>query len=273
MISKAITYGLGKNFQTLHNFNHLCSICGCILMNTQISNVICDQLARDWNLSDLYKRQFDYREGNKCKKCNASTRIRNLAKTILEFFNTEFHCHFQFLNEIETFKYKDQLVVAEICNCSVIHEYLTSFKNLFYSEFGASIEGVRDENLMSLTYDNDKFDLVLMTDVLEHIPDVNKALSEISRVLKVTGCLIFTIPFLPNRITKKRAEIVDNTIKYYSKKSYHGDYSLAMDDYLVYWEFGFDFIFKLLKFFKTSIYAHDEYGGLISSVIVCKKRK
>jgi len=59
------------------------------------------------------------------------------------------------------------------------------------------------ENLFSfdgekLPFSDKIFDVVLMFDVLEHIPDINNFLSEINRVLKPNGLLVF---LTPNKIT------------------------------------------------------------------------
>lgn len=47
-----------------------------------------------------------------------------------------------------------------------------------------------------LNLDNDTIDIVILTEVLEHIPDDRKASSEILRVLKPGGYLLLTVPNL-----------------------------------------------------------------------------
>lgn len=46
-----------------------------------------------------------------------------------------------------------------------------------------------------LPFPNASFDVVLMSEVIEHVPEADKALSEISRVLKPGGLLLITWPF------------------------------------------------------------------------------
>ena len=46
----------------------------------------------------------------------------------------------------------------------------------------------------ALTYADNSFDIITMTEVLEHLLDFNKALSEIHRVLKSGGILIVSVP-------------------------------------------------------------------------------
>ncbi|MDP2696275.1 MAG: class I SAM-dependent methyltransferase [bacterium] len=45
-----------------------------------------------------------------------------------------------------------------------------------------------------MSYDDNKFDMVLMTEALEHMLDYNKSLSEVRRVLKPGGKFIVTVP-------------------------------------------------------------------------------
>jgi SAM-dependent methyltransferase len=48
-------------------------------------------------------------------------------------------------------------------------------------------------DIYSLSFDDNSFDLVVCSDVLEHVDDVN-ALSEISRVLQPGGTFLFSVP-------------------------------------------------------------------------------
>ena len=49
-------------------------------------------------------------------------------------------------------------------------------------------------NACKLPYENDFFDIVVSFDVLEHILEDNKAVSEVHRVLKKGGYLVFMVP-------------------------------------------------------------------------------
>jgi ubiquinone/menaquinone biosynthesis C-methylase UbiE len=56
---------------------------------------------------------------------------------------------------------------------------------------------VRRGDLQALPYASETFDLVLLNEVLEHVPDESAALAEVRRVLKVGATLIV---FSPNRL-------------------------------------------------------------------------
>ena len=68
--------------------------------------------------------------------------------------------------------------------------------------------GIRNEDLTQLTYQNGEFDIAVCLEVLEHVPEYGKALSEIYRVLKESGTAIITVPFLWDKYeTLVRAKI------------------------------------------------------------------
>jgi SAM-dependent methyltransferase len=52
-------------------------------------------------------------------------------------------------------------------------------------------------SLVSLPLPDDKFDLVLCTEVLEHIPEHEEALNELARVMNAGGWLLITVPTPP----------------------------------------------------------------------------
>lgn len=50
-------------------------------------------------------------------------------------------------------------------------------------------------DITEIPVENESFDAVLCTEVLEHVPDPNKALRELIRVTKIGGVLLLTAPF------------------------------------------------------------------------------
>jgi ubiquinone/menaquinone biosynthesis C-methylase UbiE len=47
-----------------------------------------------------------------------------------------------------------------------------------------------------MIFADDSFDCVIASDVFEHVPDLDRLLAEVYRVLKPGGVLFFTTPFL-----------------------------------------------------------------------------
>ena len=69
-------------------------------------------------------------------------------------------------------------------------DYYETAKNWYHSE--PDIYG----DALNLPIKTHSVDTVLLLDVLEHLPDTNKALSEINQALKKNGKLIIQVPFL-----------------------------------------------------------------------------
>lgn len=63
-------------------------------------------------------------------------------------------------------------------------------------ENNPSAEKIQQGNIEHLEFPDNSFDLALLNEVLEHVPDEHRALTEVCRVLKTGGTLIL---FSPNR--------------------------------------------------------------------------
>ncbi|WP_415375386.1 class I SAM-dependent methyltransferase [Patiriisocius sp. Uisw_017] len=63
-------------------------------------------------------------------------------------------------------------------------------------ELGSFHQGIRCEDLEQQTFGDNVFDLVITSDVMEHIYDPEKAFKEIHRTLKPGGAHIFSVPII-----------------------------------------------------------------------------
>jgi len=107
---------------------------------------------------------------------------------------------------------------------------------------GQEINGVRHEDVERLSFSDNYFDLIISTDVLEHIPSPQKGLSECSRVLKTGGHMLLTIPFLPNMEQSIcRARIENGDMVLLLPEQYHGN-PMSEKGSLVFTDFGWDFL-------------------------------
>ena len=93
------------------------------------------------------------------------------------------------------------------------------------------------QDLNHLTFEDESFDLVITSDVFEHVIDPYVAFAEIARVLRVGGVHIFSIPLtwpLPFR-SVERARLVDDEIQHLEAPRYHragdGSDSLVITDW------------------------------------------
>jgi len=80
------------------------------------------------------------------------------------------------------------------------------FKDIYQKLFSKTVAGdydrrINDETIIildahNLPFENNAFDCVILTEVLEHLSEPEKCVSEIARVTKDGGNLILTVPFL-----------------------------------------------------------------------------
>lgn len=121
-------------------------------------------------------------------------------------------------------------------------EYLSD--SIPYGTFDKN--GVRNETLTELTFEDSVFDCILSFDVFEHIPDFITAFRETLRCLKPGGNLLFTVPF--NRNSDEhivRARVNGNgAIEHLLPPEYHGD-PLNAEGVLCFYHFGWDLLDEL----------------------------
>lgn len=111
---------------------------------------------------------------------------------------------------------------------------------------GEIVNGIRNEDLQRLSFPDASFNVILSSDVLEHMPEPYVAHREIFRVLKPGGRHIFTVPYNPNaELDDIRAKIVNGNVEYFSEKIYHGDPVRPDEGVLVWTIFGAEMIKKL----------------------------
>lgn len=235
----------------------------------QFSPIITDKLAGEWSLDKKEQRAFSSRESMFCAFCGCSYRLRALAKAIV--IETSKNPK-QSLEQLIAKTGLQEFSIAEINSAGVLHDILRHSQRLTYSEYCPIDESVEHQDLHKLTYKASSFDIVLTSDTFEHVPDYEKALAEIHRVLKEGGKHIFTVPMRTDKKTKNRTTLHNSKPKYIEKKSYHGS---GEPDYLVWNEFGGDFVtilekigFSVQLYFQNTMRLEDP-----SCVIVAEKRK
>ena len=88
---------------------------------------------------------------------------------------------------------------------------------------GTTVDGIRSENLESLSFPNESLDLHITQDVLEHVFRPSQVFKEIARTLKPGGMHIGTVP-LVNRSSPSalRAHLDHNEVVYVKPAQYHG---------------------------------------------------
>lgn len=98
-------------------------------------------------------------------------------------------------------------------------------------------DGARCEDITRLTLPDASLDLIVSSDVLEHVPDLQRAFAESARVLVSGGVHLFTVP--PRAATRARAVLRDGKICHLSEPEYHRD-PLSEQGILAFWDIGPD---------------------------------
>ncbi|HST26953.1 MAG TPA: methyltransferase domain-containing protein [Rudaea sp.] len=105
--------------------------------------------------------------------------------------------------------------------------------------------GVRSEDVQRLTFADASFDLVTHTEVLEHVPDDACAFSELQRVLRPGGIMLFTVPLHGGERTVERARLRDGCIEHVLPPAYHRDPLRGGAGILAFRDYGRDILDRL----------------------------
>jgi SAM-dependent methyltransferase len=169
------------------------------------------------------------------------------------------------------------LRVAEINRIDGLLECLRRLPHFAASDYrpgaapGAVVDGVRSEDLTRLTYPDACFDLVLTSETLEHVPDLDAALGEIRRVLVPGGRHVFTVPVLPGteRTFPRMVVRPDGSLEDRASRIAHpgGDWG-----YPVFTEFGADLPDRLRQAgFEVDVLFGPTREDDLAQVNVCRK--
>jgi SAM-dependent methyltransferase len=95
----------------------------------------------------------------------------------------------------------------------------------FYPEDHASLFPIEHQDLTRLTYPAGTFDLAVTVEVLEHVPTIPAALTELARILRPGGVMISTVPFRYfDEKTEIKAQLVGGEIMHLTDTpEYHQD--------------------------------------------------
>lgn len=158
-----------------------------------------------------------------CVRCKSAARNRHVAYWIGKEMAS------LGIRKLGDFRNRPDLKVYNASSASATARALGKAPNIVCSEYfdglepGAFKDGVMNQDLRRLTFQDASLDLVITEDVFEHVPEYRDAFREVHRVLKPGGFHIFTIPFYFDAPTRDLYEMKDGKPVLLEPIEYHGD--------------------------------------------------
>lgn len=189
-----------------------------------------------------YEQPALWRESLFCQNCRTTSRYRSITRGILKALKEVSGAS---ANSLATLPRKSQRGVRvydtqppfyynecayplpDLLKAAGISVELSQYKPDLPA--GAKIAaGVSNQNLEHLTFEDECFDLVVTSDVMEHVRRDSLAHKEIFRVLKPGGVYVFTVPNVPEwPETQVRVQVVEELDptkdEHLMEPEYHGD--------------------------------------------------
>jgi SAM-dependent methyltransferase len=137
------------------------------------------------------------REDYPCPHCQSTLRYQGQGEAILALFP---HLRAGSLAELATRSAFRRLRIYEPGTMGPLRRFLAPLPGYEQSSFtpgaklGEVVDGYRNESLEALTYADGSFDLVLTSDVFEHVRHPDRGWREVFRVLRPGGAHVFSIP-------------------------------------------------------------------------------
>jgi hypothetical protein len=189
----------------------------------------------NYDFPDIYLRKAHgiglLRETLCCKSCGASMRDRQMAIGLLDVVAER-------LGQIERDlrSYRDRprgrLNILDTDSFSSINRVLRKLPGYTHSQFRpdlrngeALIDGSVNVNLVDMPFKENSFDVILTSDVMEHVAEDEVAHREIFRCLAPRGTYVFTVPYDPclmgNRKLTQRS--INGRPRFVLDRHIHGD--------------------------------------------------
>jgi SAM-dependent methyltransferase len=115
---------------------------------------------------------------------------------------------------------------------------------------------------------------VFCSDTLEHVPQPERALAELERVLTPGGAALLTVPVLWHRPTRVRSEPCGGALRHHLPASYHGSRALAKPEHghFVFREFGPDLLDQFAQRFDLRTVFLDLWRNPFDCAFVLRRR-
>lgn len=221
-----------------------------------------------------------YRESLFCAECLTTSRYRSIARGILRAIK-ELTGHDAksiagldaILENVSVKIYDTQVSFYTETHAYPIPDLLSKLKWIDLQQsiylpaqpWGAELSPkVTNQNLECLTFPDNSFDIVITSDVMEHVRLDEPAYLEIRRVLRPGGFYVFTVPHFRNaRESIVRVAVPEPSDPskdlYLMEKEYHGDINSAEGTALSYRAYGTEIDDKLRELGFTVDYSAQDF--------------
>jgi len=224
------------------------------------------------SLAVMKRIKDNLRESCNCSACGATNRKRQIALVVCDAVRRTRGGRVNSIRDLT--RYPDMVIYNTETGGALARE-LSRMENYHASEYfgpeyksGDSVKGKMHQDLMALSFENDSIDIVLSSDVFEHIPYPYKAHAEVYRVLRSKGRHIFTVPFYKTRfLDEHRTRIdADGNITHTLPALHHGD-PVRSEGALVHNIFALEMLVNMAKIgFHTNVYhIHSYWHGILGS--------
>lgn len=169
-----------------------------------------------------------------CSNCNSSNRIRQLSRGLLKYLQNKGFTSETVLG-LSTELNEQNISIYDTDSMYSVAKLLRTKKQYITSDYYYNVEpglqlGERHycQDLSKLTFEDNSLDVVLTSDVFEHVRLYKEAIEEIYRVLKPGGAYIFNVPFDGSRFEHDIfVDVIDKSNRandFFVKLAvYHGD--------------------------------------------------
>jgi len=232
---------------------------------------VCEKASK-FKIKKVEKKKINLRGSLFCENCNLNSRKRFMLSFLKKFVRDSDSNLSIFMYEQITrlFKFAKNIQNIELRGS----EFLGYDKKP-----GQIINNIQNEDAMNLSFDDNSFDVIVSNDVFEHLPNIDRALNEAYRILKNSGLLLMSIPFLTNNTTSiKRATLENGKIKHLLAPTHHQNPIEKKDGALVFYDYGWDFLDYLKKAGFNDVYMlgyYDLFYGYLGSglqfIFIAKK--
>lgn len=201
----------------------------------------------------------NWRERLECPFCRMNNRQRLMATLLEQHLSGEWRKKVYLMEQVTPIynwactKFKNHTIIGSEY---LGHEY----------DGGSVIDGIRHEDVEKLSFTNCQLDLIVSTDVFEHVPNPALAFAECARVLKTGGSMLATFPFHSvYDVSVTRAALHNGKIEHHLPPAFHGN-PVSASGSLVFTDFGWDVLTSMQKSgfsdVTIDVYSSLEFGHL-----------